>query len=80
MRFTLSKLDGLKAIAMAVLTPAFTILAQTMANGSLTFDWKAIGTTTVSAVGAYLLKNFLTDDVKAAQKILDSQNKSNSEG
>lgn len=58
-QFSLSTKDLLKGLVVAVITPVFTILIQSLNEGSLTFDWKAIGATALSAALAYLLKNFL---------------------
>lgn len=48
-----------KGLLVAVITPVFTIISQSLEAGSLTFDWKAIGITALAAALAYLTKNFL---------------------
>lgn len=58
-QFSLNMKDFLKGLLLAVLTPVVTVLIQTLQAGSLTFDWKAIGITALSAFLAYMLKNFL---------------------
>lgn len=74
---SLNNRDFLKALAVAVLSPVITIIVQTTGEGQLTFDWKAMLTTAISAAGAYLLKNLFTDDVKSAQATLRAASKKN---
>jgi hypothetical protein len=57
-KYSLSQNDFLKGLIIAVGTPVITVLIQTLENGSLTFDWKAIGITALSALLAYLAKQF----------------------
>jgi hypothetical protein len=52
--------DAGKGAILAILTPVITIITQSLNSGSLTFDWKAISITALSAFLAYLVKNFLT--------------------
>lgn len=52
--------DIFKGLAVAVLTPIFTIITQSIGAGTLTFDWKAIGLTALAAGLAYITKNLLT--------------------
>jgi len=52
--------DVLKGLLVAVITPVFTVLYSSLSAGSLTFDWKAIGTTAGAAGLAYIMKNWLT--------------------
>lgn len=49
-----------KGLIMAVLTPAFTIIYQSINAGSFVFDWKAIGVASLAGGFAYLFKNFFT--------------------
>jgi len=58
--FSLNTQDFLKGLAVAVISPVFTIIGQSLQAGTLTFDWKAIGITALSAGFAYLTKNFFT--------------------
>lgn len=69
-KFTLSTRDWLRGLLMAVAVPALLIIQQSIAAGEMTFNWAAIGMAAVSGLVAYLLKNFLTDDVKAAEKTI----------
>lgn len=45
---------------MAVLTPVFAIITDSISKGNLTFDWKLIGITALGGFLGYLTKNFLT--------------------
>ena len=74
MRYTLKAHDWIKGLIMAVLVPVLYIIQNSIAAGSLTFNWKEIGIAALSGLVAYLLKNFFTDDIKQAQKIVDAQN------
>lgn len=58
---TLNLKDFGKGLLLAVLTPILTIIYQSLNAGSLTFDWKLIITTGVSAGLAYLLKNLFSN-------------------
>jgi hypothetical protein len=53
--------DLLKGLFLAVVTPVLTIILQTLQAGSWVFDWKTIGAVAVSALLAYLIKQFGTD-------------------
>jgi hypothetical protein len=46
---------------MAVLSSVITIVYQTVEAGSLTFDWKAIGTMALTSALAYIMKNLFTN-------------------
>jgi hypothetical protein len=46
---------------MAVLTTVITIIYQTVEAGSLTFDWKSIGTMALTSALAYIMKNLFTN-------------------
>lgn len=59
-QFSVNMIDILKGLAVAVLTPVFSIMMVSLEAGSLTFDWKIIGTVAISSAMAYILKNFLT--------------------
>ena len=56
-QFSLQGRDWLKGALMAVLTPVIVIIQQTIAQGELTFDWKAIGMAAIAGGLAYLSKN-----------------------
>lgn len=59
-QFTLNGRDILKGLLVAIITPVLTIIINSLQQGTLTFDWKAIGITALTAAIAYLVKNFLT--------------------
>lgn len=59
-QFSLNLQDLLKGLIIAALTPALVIIQQSIAAGSLVFDWKAIGMAAISGGLAYLIKNFFT--------------------
>lgn len=63
--FRLNNKDFLKGLVMAVLISAITIIQQSLENGSLVFDWKAILIASLSGAIAYLMKNFFTSEAKA---------------
>ncbi len=47
----------LKGLGLAVIVPVLYTIAASLAAGSLTFDWKAIGIIAASAFVGYLLKS-----------------------
>ena len=53
--------DFIKGLVMAVLSTVITIVYQTVEAGSLTFDWKAIGTMALTSALAYIMKNLFTN-------------------
>lgn len=52
--------DAGKGLIVAVISPVFTVMLQSLNAGTLTFDWKAIGIVALSACLAYLSKNFFS--------------------
>jgi hypothetical protein len=66
--------DFFKGLVVAVLTPIFPIVQQSITNGVLTFDWHVIEVAAAGGFVAYLVKNFFTDTNKAAVKTLEKQN------
>jgi hypothetical protein len=57
----LNSSDFLKGLVMAVLSTVITVVYQTVEAGSLTFDWKAIGTMALTSALAYIMKNLFTN-------------------
>lgn len=53
--------DFFKGLLLVVLTSVITIIQESLTQGSLAFDWKAIGTTALTAGLAYILKNLLSN-------------------
>lgn len=66
-RFTLKLRDWLKGLVMAVGTPVLYLVQELIPNWPLTPIEKAA----LSATATYLIKNFFTDDLKVAEKVLD---------
>ena len=60
--FSVGTKDFLKGLILAVITAVITIVYTSVQAGSLTFDWKVIGTTALSAALAYITKNLLTNN------------------
>jgi hypothetical protein len=56
--------DILKGLLIAILTPVFVVAQQSIENGLLTFDWKAISLAAVGGALAYITKNFFTKPKK----------------
>lgn len=59
-QFTLDWKDIFKGLIVAVITPVLTVIMSSLNAGQLTFDWKAIGITALTAGMAYIIKNFFT--------------------
>jgi bacteriorhodopsin len=57
----LNSSDFIKGLIMAVLSTVITVVYQTVETGSLTFDWKAIGTMALTSALAYIMKNLFTN-------------------
>jgi hypothetical protein len=53
-RGTLSTEDWLKSLLAAVVTPVIPIVTETLNNGLLTFNWKAIGAAALLGFVAYI--------------------------
>jgi len=50
-----------KGLLISVITAVFTVIYTTVQAGSLTFDWRSIGTTALLAALAYISKNLFTN-------------------
>lgn len=59
--FTLNTRDFVKGLFIAVITAVITVVYTTIQTGTLTFDWKVISTTALSAALAYIMKNLFTN-------------------
>ena len=57
----LDSTDFIKGLIMAVISTVITVVYQTVESGSLTFDWKAIGTMALTSALAYIIKNLFTN-------------------
>lgn len=73
-RFTLQVRDFLKGAVVAVVTPVLTFLLDSLSADQFVFNEKKLYIVAISAFIAYLLKNYFTDDVSVAQKVLDKAN------
>lgn len=64
--FSLKAVDFLKGAILAVIVPALMAIQQAILNPPIV--WKPIGILALSTFIGYLIKNFFTNDVPAAQK------------
>lgn len=73
--FSLQARDFLKGLLIAALSPVFTIITTSLNQGSLVFNWRAMGVTGLSAGLAYLAKNFFepTQTVIIVKPALDKE-------
>lgn len=60
--------DFLKGAVLAVLVPALLAIQQALTAPPI--NWKAIGVTALATFIGYLIKNFLTNDIPAAEKTI----------
>jgi len=58
---SLNTADFVKGLLLTVITAVISIIYSVVQAGSLTFDWKAIGTAALSAGIGYIIKNLLTN-------------------
>lgn len=58
-QFTLVTRDYLNGLLIAVIAAVGPIIQQSIAAGELRFNWQLIGLTAISAIVAYLGKNFI---------------------
>lgn len=67
--FSLDIRDGIKGLAVAVLSAVLTLILSLLQNGGV-IDWKQVGVVALTAGLSYILKNFLSDEEgKIAGKI-----------
>lgn len=59
-QYRLNWVDAGKAFIVAIMSPIVPIIMASLDAGSLSFPWKTIGVTAMSAAVAYLVKNFFT--------------------
>lgn len=52
--------DFLRGFVMAILTPVFVIIQQSLDAGILTFNWTSIAMASVAGALAYITKNVFT--------------------
>jgi len=70
---SLNARDFLKGLVIAILTPVFPIITESINAGSLIFNWHLIAVAAVGGFVAYMAKNFFTDGNKEAVKALEKQ-------
>ena len=75
MRYSLKLRDWLKGLLMAIGAPVITFIIDSLNEGELTLNWTKLAVVALSAGLMYVLKNFFTDDVKTAVKVLDEAEK-----
>ena len=71
--FNLKLRDFLKGLLLAVIVPVLTVVQQSLDAGVLTINGKQLIIVALSAMVAYLLKNYFTDDLKQAEKIIKQE-------
>ncbi len=71
-RFSLQTRDYLKGSVLAFGTAVITTLTQSLNSGAMptVVQLKVAGIAGLAALGAYFIKNFFTDDVKVAEKVI----------
>lgn len=58
--FTIDRLDILKALLIALLTPVLVIVQSSLDAGNLSLNWKSIAMASIGGGLAYILKNFFS--------------------
>lgn len=79
MKYSLNTADFLRGLAVAVGTAVLVLLQQMIATSPVVINWGQLAIAGGSAAIAYLLKNFLTDDVLKAKNTLKQAAVSNTE-
>ncbi len=64
-----------RALVMAILTPVFFVINQSIESGVFTMDWNALKLAALSGLFGYLTKNFFTkpDKVEVIESDLEPQ-------
>lgn len=70
--FSLNIADISRGLLIAVLTPVFTTVLQSLNSGSIVLNFKSIGVSALAGGMAYILKNFLSN---SSGQILGSEKK-----
>jgi hypothetical protein len=73
MRYSLKLRDWLKAAIMAIGAPVLTFLLDSLNAENFVFNWGKLATVAASAGIVYILKNFFTDDMVVAQKVIEEK-------
>jgi len=62
--------DFLRGLAMAVLTPVATLIADSIQKGEFTLNWHLVVLSAIGGASAYLVKNFLTPSDKEKKELV----------
>ncbi len=73
MRYSLRVRDWLKAFFMAIGAPVLTFIMDSINADEPTINVNKLITVGISAGIMYLLKNFFTDDLKVANKVISEK-------
>ncbi len=68
--FSLNTRDFLKGLVIAVIVPALLAIQQALTDQT-PINWKALGVVALASFIGYLIKNFFSNDIPAAQKTLE---------
>lgn len=63
---TLNPCDFLRGLSLAVIAAVLTVIQNSLAAGSIDFDWKNIAQVAGSAAVSYLIKNYFSGTKSAA--------------
>ncbi len=73
-QFTLNIRDFLKGLVVAVIVPALLAVQQAITNQT-PIDWKLLGGVALASFIGYLIKNFFSNDIPAAQATINEARK-----
>lgn len=65
----------LQGLLMAVLTPVFVIIQQSLESGDLVFNWKSIGVAAIAGGLAYISKKFFQGGDTAEKRLIGKRPK-----
>lgn len=72
-QFSLNARDFVRGAILAIITPVLAIITNSLDKGELTFNWKLIGVTAISAFIGYLVKNYFTPTRIEVKPVSDIQ-------
>lgn len=72
-QYSLNLKDALKGLIIAIGTPVLATIEQSLEAGTLTFNWKLIGITALSATVMYLTKNYFSPTATVITKQTDAE-------
>ena len=73
MRFSLKARDWIKALLMAIGAPVVTFLIDSFNAEEVVINASKLTNIAISAGLVYILKNFFTDDLKVANKVISEK-------